>query len=107
MINGRPIPSGATVQELAAAILEVMRRAIDGTVYPLFVDETNGRVIFFGVSSVRNGTKVQIQAGDLEFTTAGKGVILKDENGSGKTCRVTGIYDAESRNWVLNLTGLD
>lgn len=88
---------------LLATISEMLRRAVDGTIKPLFVDYTNQRVIIGGTSSAGQNAPLQVQSGDIEITTAGKGLILKDANGSGKTCRITATYDDEVDNWTLTI----
>lgn len=103
MINV-PIPITLSLNDLQAIIQEVLRRSVDGTVVPLFVDYTNQRVIIGGTASLTNNSVFQVQSGDAEITTAGKGLILRDDGGSGKTCRVTATYNAEFSNWTLTLT---
>ena len=82
MINGRVLPVLVTIDELASAILELQRRAVDGTVVPLFVDYTNQRIVIGGISVSASPAKVEIVAGDLKIVTAGSGVIIPNRSGT-------------------------
>ena len=104
MIPGIALPPTATLKDIISAIYEIYRRAIDGTTKPLFVDITNQRVIVGGVATTGNNSAFQVQSGDIEITTAAKGIILKDDGGSGKTVRITPTYDSETGNWTLSFT---
>lgn len=63
-------------------LIEVLRRAVDGTVPPLFVDYTNQRVIFNGTTISASPANVEVAAGDLKIVTAGKGLILSNQGGT-------------------------
>ncbi len=78
----------------------ILTRALDCTRKPLFVDEVNQRIILGGTVSGGVGSPVQVQSGNIEVTTAGKGVVIKDSGGSGKSCLMTLTYDSATGNWV-------
>ena len=97
-----PILSDNTLYQMFRSILQ---KAVDGTRVPLFVDESaNQRVIVGGTVSVGNGSVFQVQSGDAEVTTAGKGFVGKDIGGTGKFCRMVPRYDAASGNWTLEMS---
>lgn len=104
MINARGLPATFSLTDIASMLMDIVRRAVDGTVVPLFVDYSNQRVIVGGTTTVGNNSTVQIQVGDIEVTTAGKGIIIKDDGGSGKTCRMTLTYDSGTGNWTPTFT---
>lgn len=103
-MNTRGTPVDLNIIDVSTAIADIYKRAVDGTIVPIFVDYTNQRVIIGGSSSLGSNAPFQVQSGDIEITTAGKGIILKDDGGTTHTCRVTATYDKPTNNWVLNLT---
>lgn len=71
------------VEELLPVLQEIIRRAVDGTVVPLFVDTANQRILV-GASeaSTSNIGKVEITGGDLKVISSGYGVILPNRAGT-------------------------
>ena len=106
MINSRGLASNASITDIISLLSDMLRRSIDGTVVPLFVDSTNQRVIVGSTVSSGNNSLIQVNGGDIETITAGKGIIIKDDGGSGHSVRVTATWDASTNNWTLNLTGI-
>ena len=69
------------VEDLLGVLSDLARRAVDGTVTPLFVDSANQRVIV-GATTVSSGTAGKVEvAGDIKITSAASGIILTDSNG--------------------------
>lgn len=81
-IQGRVLPVLVSIDELASAILELQRRAVDGTVVPLFVDSTNQRVVIGGTSVSASPAKFEIASGDIKVVAAGSGIILSNRSGT-------------------------
>ena len=92
MISGYAPVIAVNVEELQSALLEVQRRAVDGTVVPLFVDYVNQRVLIGSSAVSASPAKVEITSGDLKIITAGRGVILPAAGGSGNYYRVE-VYE--------------
>ena len=68
---------------LLGALLEIVRRAIDGTVPPLVVDQTNQRVLIGTTSATTSSIgKVEVKGGDLKIVDAGNGLILSNRAGT-------------------------
>lgn len=63
-------------------MLEILRRAIDGTVPPLFVDSTNQRVIIGGTSASASPAKQEVTGGDIKVVDAGSGIIIANRSGT-------------------------
>jgi len=95
-----PISLPNSVEELLPILQDIIRRAVDGTTVPLHIDISNQRVIIGGMSSTGSGAPLQVQGGDVEVTTSGKGIIIADDGGSGHTARMTLNYDSTTQNWV-------
>lgn len=85
-------------------IEEIIRRAVDGTIVPLYVDYQNQRVIIGSIRSKASDSKVQIHNGDLEIIDWTKGVILPDKNGTGRTARLQLSWDVSTQAWVTSIT---
>jgi len=98
-----PLPQGLD-PNLYQILLVILQKAIDGTVVPIFVDTPNQRIIIGGVSSLGSNAPLQVQSGDIEITTAGKGIIIKDDGGTTHTARLTFTYDPATQNWNTNLS---
>ena len=102
-INGVQLPIKADNNSLSSAVLDIRRRAIDGTVVPLFIDYANQRVIVGAIATANSNAKVQVNGGDIEVIGSTNGIILTDSGGSGHTCRVRATFDAASGDWILSL----
>lgn len=76
------LPAPLTQDFLVQIIQEILRRAVDGTVVPLFIDYNNQRVIIGGISASVSPAKVEIASGSLKVVTQGQGVILRASNSS-------------------------
>jgi len=80
------IPSATIVivslEELAKAIEEIQRKAVDGTIVPLFVDYQNSRVIIGSTSISSSPAKMEVSGGDLKVVTTGYGVIVPNRSGT-------------------------
>lgn len=81
-ITGTQVPVSANILELAAAIAEILRRGVDGTVVPLFIDSINQRVIIGATEISAAPAKIEVNGGDLKIVDAGSGVIIPSRNGS-------------------------
>ena len=68
--------------DLSILLHEFLRRAIDGTVPPLFVDYVNQRVIFNGTTISAAPAKVEVASGDIKVVSAGSGLILNNLGGT-------------------------
>lgn len=100
MIFGRGLPLSAELLDIISYLLEVGRRAVDGTVVPLFVDYTNNRVLIGAtVASTSNIGKVEI-TGDVRVLGTANGIILPDAGGTTKLCRMRVVYDSTSGNFL-------
>ena len=82
MIQGRALPFMVNIEELASAILEIMRRGVDGTVVPLFVDYENQRVVIGGTAVSASPAKFEVASGDIKVAAAGSGLILSNRSGT-------------------------
>lgn len=82
MIEGRGLPVNVSLEDLATSILEILRRGVDGTVVPLFVDYKNQRVIIGGTSVSASPATLEIKTGDVKVVAAGSGVILSNRAGT-------------------------
>lgn len=76
------IPLAPDYSDSLWAFNELMRRAVDGTINPFFVDTVNKRIIIGGTSSMGNGSPLQVQSGDIEVTTAGNGFVVPNRAGT-------------------------
>lgn len=74
------LPSSA--EDILPILQELLRRAVDGTVVPLFVDDVNGRVLIGTTTASTSPAKVEISGGDLKINTAGYGVQLSNRSGT-------------------------
>ena len=74
------VPVNVDLLQLQTAIQQILRRAVDGTVVPLFVDYTNQRVIIGATATDGNNSTVQVQVGDIEVTTAGVADMRAGDN---------------------------
>lgn len=63
-------------------LLEILRRAVDGTVVPLFVDYSNNRIIIGGVSASASPATIEVAQGDIKVVSAGSGIILSNRGGT-------------------------
>lgn len=79
-MNSVSIPN--KVEDLIGILQDFVRRAIDGTTIPLFVDYTNNRVIIGGIESSSSPATFEIATGDIKVVTAGKGIILSSRDGT-------------------------
>lgn len=68
------IPEAA--ENLFPIIQEILRRAPDSTVVPLFVDVSNQRVIIGGSSASATPAVMELAQGNFKIVSGGKGVIL-------------------------------
>lgn len=77
-----PIPQ--STDGLVSALIDIVRRAVDGTVVPLIVDYTNQRVLIGATAAQTSGTngKVEITGGDVRIVDSGKGLIVTTPDGS-------------------------
>lgn len=76
-----PIPLALRWEDSIPALTELMRRAIDGTVLPIFVDITN-QVVIIGASSKSSAPSGKLEVtGDVKVLGAGNGLILPCRNG--------------------------
>ena len=64
---------------------ELMRRAVDGTVIPIFVDYTNKRVIIGSTSASAVPQMLEV-AGNIKITTGGNYLVLPDSGGAFWKC---------------------
>lgn len=91
-------------KDAAICFVDIQHRAVDGTTgAPVFVDETNQRVIIGSKVSSGSGAKLQVN-GTFEVIGVSNGIILTDAGGSGHTCLVQPVYDSASGNWNLQFT---
>lgn len=81
-ISGYQIPVSVSILELASAVAEILRRGVDGTVVPLFVDSVNQRVIIGSTAVSASPAKVEVNGGDLKIVDAGSGVIISNRAGT-------------------------
>lgn len=73
----------ANITDAMSALSEIVRRAVDGTVSPLFVDESNQRVLIGAVAvSGSNVGKLEVTGGDIKVVDNAKGIVLNDANGT-------------------------
>ena len=78
-----PISLPNSVDGLLGALLEIVRRAIDGTVPPVIVDQTNQRVLIGGTAATTANTgKMEISGGDLKVVSSGYGVVIPNRAGT-------------------------
>lgn len=75
-------------EDAIPVLMELMRRAVDGTVIPLFVDYTNNRVII-GATAISSSPvgSLEVAGGDIKIVTTGKGLLLPTRT-TGKIGRV-------------------
>lgn len=81
-ITGTQVPVSADILELAQAIAEILRRGVDGTVVPLFVDAINQRIIVGATAASSNPAKAEISGGDIKVVDGGSGVIIPTRSGN-------------------------
>lgn len=81
-IAGYSIPVNVDILELASAVAEILRRGVDGTVVPLFVDSINQRVIIGNTQASASPASLEIHNGDAKVVTAGSGLILSNRSGT-------------------------
>ena len=67
---------------LLPILVELLRRAVDGTVPPLFVDYDNQRIIFGGTTISASPATVEIATGDIKIVSSGSGIILPNRAGT-------------------------
>lgn len=101
-INARGLPIQLNFTDIQATLLDILKRAVDGTVVPVFVDYTNQRVIIGATVSAGSGAKLQVN-GDIEIIGSSNGFIVSDENGSGKSARIKGYRDSTTGLWTLDV----
>lgn len=64
-------------------LVDVLRKAVDGTRRPLFVDEINQRVLVGAIGpSASNIGKVEVTGGDVKVVTTGYGVVIPNRSGT-------------------------
>lgn len=74
--------------KLYALLQEILRRAPDVTVVPLFVDYNNQRVLI-GATAVGAGTAGKLEVtGDIRILGSTAGVIMPETSGSSRTYRI-------------------
>jgi len=86
-VNSIALPS--RIDDALSALIELVRRAIDGTVVPLVVDTSNQRVLIgttTAATSLTNG-KLEIK-GDIRIQDGGNGIIVPTPDGT-KLYRIT------------------
>lgn len=69
-----PVPQ--TVDYLLNLMQEILRRAVDGTVKPLFVDYTNQRVLIGETTASASPASLEVAGGNAKIVSGGKGIIL-------------------------------
>lgn len=87
--------------DLYQLLYKILQKAVDGTIVPLFVDNSNQRVLVGAIVSAGNNSKFQV-TGDIEVIGTTNGLIFPDKNGSGKFGRVSALRDANG-NWTLDI----
>lgn len=91
------------------SLIDLIRRSIDGTVLPIFVDYTNQRVLIGSTSaSTTNPGKLEV-TGDIKIigTSDLNGLVVADAGGTNHHCRIGAVYDASTTNWVLIASPVD
>ena len=73
-------------RQLYQTITEIVRKAVDGSNNPIQI-----------------AVQVNVTSNDIVVVTAGKGLVLTDDGGTARTCRVTATYDATSGSFNLNV----
>ena len=69
-------------QSLYALFQEILRRAADGTVVPLFIDYSNQRVLIGAVTaSSANPGKLEV-TGDIRIITSTNGILMSAASGN-------------------------
>ena len=76
-----PVALPNDINDVLVALQEIIRRAVDGTGVPIFVDVPNQRIIIGGTSSSSSTSKLEVVGGDVKIYTAGSGVIIPDRSG--------------------------
>lgn len=76
------VPSVSTGEGLISCLLEIVRRAIDGTVLPLFVDNTNQRVLIGATSATTSNIGKLEVTGDIKVIGGGSGIIISNRAGT-------------------------
>lgn len=82
MIAGNALPLTVDVGTLTSLVQEVIRRGVDGTIVPLFVDYQNQRVLIGSITaSTTQPGKLEVN-GDIKVTDAAKGIVLVASSGN-------------------------
>ena len=68
--------------KLFALLQDILRRAPDGTVVPLFVDYVNQRIIIGATSASAAPAKVEVVSGSVKIVTPGYGIIVPAASGN-------------------------
>lgn len=74
------LPTPLTQDFLIQVIQEILRRAVDGTNVPLFVDYNNQRVIIGSTSASAAPAKFEVSGGSVKVVTQGQGFIVRADN---------------------------
>jgi len=88
---------------LFQVLYTIATKAVDGTRTPLFVDETNMRVLVKEVAAQAANPGTLEVNGDIRVVGTSNGILMPDAAGTTGLCRLRTIKDVQTGNWVVVL----